>query len=44
LVLWAFNPGVDQEGNPREKPPVSEEDFIAAVKTWMDAGAPIPEE
>jgi len=44
LVLWAFEPGVDDEGNLREKPPVSEEDFIAAVKAWAAAGAVIPEE
>lgn len=44
LVLWAFEPGVDDEGNPREKPPVSEKDFIAAVKAWAAAGAVIPEE
>ncbi|MEO1651964.1 MAG: hypothetical protein AAFU64_00315, partial [Bacteroidota bacterium] len=44
LVLWAFDPGVNAEGIPREKPPVSKEDYIAAVKKWIDAGAPIPEE
>lgn len=43
LVLWAFEPGVDHEGTPREAPPVSKEDFIAAVKTWFAAGAPIPD-
>ncbi|MFK7807717.1 MAG: hypothetical protein AB8F74_07970 [Saprospiraceae bacterium] len=44
LVLWAWEPGVDSEGNPREKPPVSKEDFIAAVKEWAANGAVIPEE
>lgn len=44
LVLWAFKPGVDNEGNPREKPPVSEADFKAAVKAWADAGAVVPED
>ncbi|MEM8527524.1 MAG: hypothetical protein AAGG68_22980 [Bacteroidota bacterium] len=44
LVLWAWNPGVNHEGAPREKPPVSEAEFIEAVKTWAAAGAPIPEE
>lgn len=43
LVLWAFEPGVDNEGKPREKPPVSEAEFIAAVKAWADGGAVIPE-
>ncbi|MEL6925679.1 MAG: hypothetical protein AAFO94_16665, partial [Bacteroidota bacterium] len=42
LVLWAFEPGVNHAGIPREKPPVSEADYIAAVKTWIAAGAPIP--
>ena len=44
LVLWVFDPGVDNEGVPREKPPVSKEAYIAAVKAWAAAGAPIPEE
>ena len=43
LVLWAFEPGVDHEGKPREKPPISREQFVAAVKAWFAAGAPIPE-
>jgi hypothetical protein len=42
LVLWAFEPGVDGEGQPREKPPVSEADFKAAVIAWAEAGAVIP--
>lgn len=44
LVLWAWEPGVDAEGNPREIPPVSKEAYIEAVKTWIDLGAVIPEE
>ncbi|HKK77349.1 MAG TPA: hypothetical protein VJ953_19885 [Saprospiraceae bacterium] len=44
LVLWAWNPGVDSEGNPREKPPVPKDEYIKAVKEWAAAGAPIPEE
>lgn len=43
LVLWAWEPGVDAEGNPREKPPVSKEDYITAVKKWIELGAVIPE-
>ncbi|MFK8105399.1 MAG: hypothetical protein AB8G15_22995 [Saprospiraceae bacterium] len=43
LVLWAWEPGVDHEGKPREKPPVSKEDYIAAVKQWAANGAFIPE-
>ena len=44
LVLWAWEPGVDSEGNPRELPPVSKEEYIAAVKEWIELGAVIPEE
>ncbi|MEL7163745.1 MAG: hypothetical protein AAFN92_23505 [Bacteroidota bacterium] len=44
LVLWAWEPGVDDEGNPREKPPVPVDEYIAAVKAWAAAGAKIPAE
>lgn len=44
LVLWAWEPGVDDEGNPREKPPVPVKEYIAAVKAWAEAGAVIPAE
>ncbi|MFK7926142.1 MAG: hypothetical protein AB8H47_29610 [Bacteroidia bacterium] len=44
LVLWVFEPGVNHEGIPREKPPISKEEYIAAVKAWVAAGAPIPTE
>jgi mono/diheme cytochrome c family protein len=43
LVLWAFDPGVNAEGIEREKPPVSKENYIKAVKDWIAAGAIIPE-
>ncbi len=43
LVLWAWEPGIDAEGLPREKPPVSKKDFITAVKEWIASGAIIPE-
>ena len=43
LVLWVFAPGVDHEGTPREKPPISKEEYIAAVKNWVANGAVIPE-
>ncbi len=43
LVLWAWEPGVDANGNPREKPPVSKEEYIKAVKEWAESGAVIPE-
>jgi hypothetical protein len=43
LVLWAWEPGVNARGVAREKPPVSKEDYIAAVKKWAETGAVIPE-
>ena len=44
LVLWVFDPGLNNEGTAREKPPVSKEDYIKAVKEWVAAGAKIPTE
>lgn len=44
LVLWAWEPGVDANGVPREKPPVPLDEYIKAVKEWAEAGAVIPEE
>ncbi len=43
LVMWAWEPGKDINGNPREKPPVPKDKFIDAVKKWIEAGAIIPE-
>lgn len=42
LVLWAWAPGVDSEGNEREKPPLGKEEYISAVKEWIENGAVIP--
>lgn len=44
LVLWVFDPGVNNEGVPREKPPVTKDAYIKAVKEWMANGAVIPAE
>lgn len=44
LVLWAWEPGIDAAGNPREKPPVPVDEYIAAVKQWFKDGAKIPAE
>ena len=44
LVLWAWEPGVDAEGKPRELPPVPLDEYIEAVKKWVELGAQIPEE
>ncbi|WP_350284359.1 hypothetical protein [uncultured Croceitalea sp.] len=42
LVLWAWEPGVNADGIPRELPPVSKEEYIKAVKTWFKEGHRIP--
>jgi len=44
LVLWAWEPGVDANGVPREKPPVPLDEYIKAVKDWAEAGAIVPAE
>ena len=44
LVLWAWEPGVDDEGIPRELPPLTKEEWIAAVEEWIGSGAEIPAE
>lgn len=44
LVLWAWEPGIDADGNEREKPPVPKDEYIAAVKSWAANGAIIPEQ
>ncbi|WP_209401956.1 hypothetical protein [Pseudozobellia sp. WGM2] len=42
LVLWAWEPGIGVDGNLRELPPVSEEEFKKAVEIWFENGAVIP--
>jgi hypothetical protein len=37
LVLWGWEPGAE-----RVPVPVPHAEFVAAFKTWMDAGAPCP--
>ncbi|MEM1323006.1 MAG: hypothetical protein AAGG75_22260 [Bacteroidota bacterium] len=44
LVLWAWEPGVNASGQPREKPPVPKDEYIQAVKEWAESGAVIPEQ
>lgn len=43
LVLWAWEPGVNYDGEARDRPPLSKEEWIDAVKTWVANGALIPE-
>ena len=42
LVLWAFHPGRMNDGTERTLPPLTHEQFVAATRTWVDAGAPCP--
>ncbi len=42
LVLWAWEPGVDADGNERTPPSVAKEEFAKAVKDWFSEGAIIP--
>lgn len=42
LVLWAFHPGRERDGTERTLPPLTHEQFVAATRTWADAGAPCP--
>ena len=44
LVLWAWEPGIDAEGVQRELPPVPLDEYIEAVKKWIELGAQIPDE
>jgi hypothetical protein len=44
LVLWAWKPGVDAQGDPREPPPVPLEEYKTAVKEWIEKGAIVPED
>jgi len=42
LVQWAFTPGTRLDGAPREPPPLSYPEFVAAFTTWAEAGGPCP--
>jgi len=42
LVLWAWNPGRRPDGTTRTVPPLTHEQFVAATRTWVDAGTPCP--
>jgi len=43
LVLWAFQPGRSRDGTARSLPPLTHEQFVAATRTWVDAGMPCPQ-
>ena len=42
LVKWAWNPGRRPDGTMRTLPPLSQEQFIAATRRWVEAGTPCP--
>ena len=42
LVLWAWNPGRSTDGSARTLPPLTHEQFVAATRTWVEAGTPCP--
>jgi hypothetical protein len=42
LVLWAFEPGRRRDGSARATPPLTDEEFVAATRTWIEAGMPCP--
>jgi alcohol dehydrogenase (cytochrome c) len=42
LVNWAWNPGVNSDGFPRTRPPLSHESFVLVFDRWIRHGAPCP--
>jgi mono/diheme cytochrome c family protein len=42
LVLWAWNPGRRPDGTSRTLPPLTHPQFVAATRTWVEAGTPCP--
>ena len=42
LVLWAWKPGRRPDGSMRTLPPLSHAEFVAATRTWVEAGMPCP--
>ncbi len=42
LVLWAWNPGRRPDGTMRTTPPLAHAQFVAATRTWVEAGTPCP--
>jgi hypothetical protein len=42
LVLWAFQPGHRRDGSARSLPPLTHDQFVAATRSWVEAGTPCP--
>jgi hypothetical protein len=43
LVLWAWMPGDNARGIPRQPPPVSQDDLKNALAAWVAADGPCPD-
>ena len=43
LVHWAFQPGRSRDGAARFLPPLTHDEFVAATRTWVEAGMPCPQ-
>jgi cytochrome c553 len=43
LVLWAWSPGRRPDGTTRATPPLTHDEFVAATRRWVEAGAPCPQ-
>jgi hypothetical protein len=43
LVHWAFEPGRRRDGTARSLPPLTHDEFVAATRTWVEAGTPCPQ-
>lgn len=42
LVKWAFAPGTRWNGDPRSKPPITQDELVKSFEGWMNEGAPCP--
>ncbi|MGB8438230.1 MAG: hypothetical protein WCE26_02480, partial [Candidatus Acidiferrales bacterium] len=42
FVLWAWRPGSSPNGDGRQTPPTSHEEFVQIFQEWVAAGAPCP--
>ena len=43
LVKWAWQPGVRNDGSARSVPRINYEQFMAATRSWVQAGMPCPQ-
>jgi mono/diheme cytochrome c family protein len=43
LVLWAWHPGVHPNGEARDPPPISHDDFVKVFQQWVTTDGPCPQ-